>query len=59
MTRRGCGADGARAVERWTVVGADHFWEEETSSAMFAAAVGLFAFRKKNTHGNDESQIES
>ena len=43
VTRRGCGADGAREVERWTVVGADHFWETPTSRAMFAAAVDWLA----------------
>lgn len=52
--RRGCGAGGG-AVERWTLRGVDHFWEEETGRAMFAEATKwLFAFRKKNTHGNDE-----
>jgi hypothetical protein len=42
-------------VERWTLRGVDHFWEEETGRAMFAEATRwLFAFRKKNTRGNDE-----
>ena len=52
--RQGCGAGGG-AVERWTLRGVDHFWEEETGRAMFAEATKwLFAFRKKNTRGNDE-----
>ena len=48
VTRRGCGADGAREVERWTVVGADHFWETPTSRAMFAAAVDWLAPKTRN-----------
>ena len=47
-TRRGCGADGAREVERWTVVGADHFWETPTSRAMFAAAVDWLMPKTRN-----------
>jgi poly(3-hydroxybutyrate) depolymerase len=47
--RNGCGAGGG-TVERWTLRGVDHFWEEETGRAMFEQATKwLFPFRKKNT----------
>jgi poly(3-hydroxybutyrate) depolymerase len=47
--RNGCGAGGG-TVERWTLRGVDHFWEEETGRAMFEQATKwLFSFRKKNT----------
>ena len=46
--RGGCGGGGG-AVERWTLRGVDHFWEEETGRAMFERATDwLFSFRKKN-----------
>lgn len=44
--RTGCGAGGG-TVERWTLRGVDHFWEEETGRAMFEQATKwLFSFRK-------------
>ena len=36
---RGCGKGGTFEVESWTLSGVDHFMEEPTSRAMFAAAV--------------------
>ena len=35
----GCGEGGNYEVEQWTLHGVDHFLEEDTSKAMFAAAV--------------------
>jgi poly(3-hydroxybutyrate) depolymerase len=48
--RNGCGADKSGTVERWTLRGVDHFWEQETGVGLFQEATKwLFARTKSRT----------
>lgn len=52
---KGCGEGGSFEVEQWTLAGVDHFMEEETSRAMFSAAVKWLMSKTREIAGESPS----